>query len=140
MKIPRALASLTIALSVLVSIINADDLKPAEILAKHLDSIGTKEKRDSVKTLMARGVSEFESTNPVIKGGGRAIVVSDTENLFFVIGLNSREYPFEKIGYFHNDVSIPLIAAGQRGLLGSFVANHSKILSDGLFSGVFSLT
>jgi hypothetical protein len=140
MKIARALALLTVALSVAVSSVSADDLTAAEILAKHLDSIGTKEKRDSVKTLMAKGLSEFESTNPVIKGGGRAIIVSDPDNLFFVIGLNSREYPFEKVGYFHKDISIPLIGGGQRGLLGSFLANHSKMLSDGLFSGALSLT
>ena len=140
MKIIRALALLTIALVIVISSANADDLKPAEILAKHLDSIGPKEKRDNIKTLIARGDSLFEQTNPAIKGTGRSIVVSDAENLFFVITLNSREYPYEKIGFFHNDVSIPLVAAGQRGLLGNFLANHSKLLSDGLFGGDLSLT
>src|SRR5689334_9827533 len=140
MKITRASALLVIALLMSFSATFADDLKPAEILAKHLESIGPKDKRESVKTLLAKGNSLFEQTSPDIKGSGGAIVVSDPDNLFYVIGLNSREYPFEKIGYFHGDMSIPFIGGGQRGLLGTFVSSHNKILSDGIFGGVLSLT
>ena len=139
MKVVRLIALFVMALAFTASAAWADDPKPAEIIAKHLDSIGTKEKRDSVKTLFARGLSEFESTSPEIRGGGRAIVVSDPDNLFFVISLNSKEYPFEKIGYFHGNINIPFISPGLRSLLGAFIADHSKVLSDGLFTGVMSL-
>jgi len=117
----------------------AQSLKAEEIVAKHLDSIGTKAKRDELKTLMALGYSEFESRFPIVKGGGRAIVVSDPKNLFFVITLNSREYPFEKIGYFNGKANLPFIAPGARSLLGLFIAEHEKILSEGLFGGSMSL-
>ncbi|MFZ1700292.1 MAG: hypothetical protein WBO10_11095 [Pyrinomonadaceae bacterium] len=117
----------------------AADLSAQEVVAKHLDAVGSKEKRDSITTIMAIGASEFESKTPVVKGGGRAIVVSDPDNLFWVISLNSREYPFEKIGYFRDKVSLPFISAGTRSLLGSYLADHSQILGDGLFGGVMSL-
>jgi hypothetical protein len=117
----------------------AQNLKAEEIVAKHLDSIGSPEKRDSMKTLMAVGVSEFEARVPVIKGGGKAVVVSDANNLFFVISLNSKEYPFEKVGYFNGKTSLPFIAAGSRSLLGVFINEHEKLLSEGLFGGTMSL-
>jgi hypothetical protein len=114
-------------------------LKPEEIISKHLDAVGPKEKRDAVKTMMVVGLSEFESRIPAVKGGGRAIVVSDPGNLFFVMSLNSREYPFEKIGYFAGKPNLPFTTAGNRSLLGSFISEHVKILSDGLYTGVMSL-
>ncbi|MEQ1922697.1 MAG: hypothetical protein ABL952_09330 [Pyrinomonadaceae bacterium] len=118
---------------------SAQDLLPDEIIAKHLDAIGTKDARAGVKTLFALGTSEFESKIPIVKGGGRALVVSDPDNLFFIISLNSREYPFEKIGYFNGKASLPYIASGSRSLLGLFINEHIKILSDGLFGGTMSL-
>ena len=56
---------------------------------------------------MAVGISEFEAKVPLVKGGGKAIMVSDPNNLFFVMSLNSKEYPFEKVGYF-GDLAIAL--------------------------------
>jgi len=121
------------------SMASAADLKPQEIISRHLDAVASKEKRDGITSLMAIGASEFESTTPQIKGGGRAVVVSNPDNLFFVMSLNSKEYPFEKIGYFSGKLSIPFVSPGMRSLLGAFIADHEKILSDGLFGGVLSL-
>lgn len=117
----------------------AQSMKPEDIVAKHLASFGSAEKRASLKTIMALGASEFEATNPATKGGGRAVVVSDPNNLFFIMSLNSKEYPFEKIGYFNGQPSLPFVTAGTRSLLGAFLANHTSILSEGLYDGVLSL-
>jgi hypothetical protein len=117
----------------------AQNLSADEVMAKHLESVGTKEKRHSVTTLFAAGFSEFESKVPEVKGGGKAVVVSDPNNLFFVLSFNSRDYPFEKIGAFGKKISLPFISAGNRSLLGSFLTEHSKVLSDNLFCGSMSL-
>ena len=132
------ISSLLLALIVL-SPASAQDLSVDQIIAKHLDSIGTKEKRQQTATLFAAGFSEFESKVPVVKGGGKAVVVSDPENLFFVLSLNSRDYPFEKIGAFGKKISLPYISPGNRSLLGAFLSEHSKVLSDNLFCGSMSL-
>jgi hypothetical protein len=114
-------------------------IEPKEIVAKHLDSIASADKRAQLNTLFAMGASEFEASNPVVKGGGKAIVVSDPGNLYFLMSLNSRDYPFEKIGMFGDKVSLPYIAPGRRSPLGSFLVDNSRILSDGLFCGGMSL-
>lgn len=134
------LLKIFVLIAVLAVPFAAQDLKPEDVIAKHLNAIGKKELRDSIKTLIAAGASEFESRTPVIKGGGKAIVVSDASNLYFVLGLNSKEYPAEKVGYFNGKASLPFIAAGNRSLLGMFLNEHAKMLSDGLFVGGMSLT
>jgi len=118
--------------------IEAQDLKAEEVIAKHLDSIGTKEKRDAVKNRIAVGTSQFESKLPSRKTAGKAVIVSDAKNLFFVSSFSSREYPFEKIGLFDGKISLPFVTAGTRSPLGAFVADHNKILSEGLFIGAVS--
>jgi hypothetical protein len=116
----------------------SDDLKVEDIISKHLDSIGTKEKRNEVKTQMAMGMSEFESKLPSRKATGKAVIVSDAKNLMFITSLASREYPFEKIGFFAGNVSLPYITAGTRSPLGAFVNDHKTMLTEGLFTGTIS--
>jgi hypothetical protein len=114
------------------------ELKPEEIIAKHLDSVGSRTAIDQVETMFALGLSSFESQSPAVKGGGKALVVSDKGDLMFAISLNSKDYPYEKIGYFRDKVSLPPTSAGQRSLLGSFISEHPKVLTAGLFGGTMS--
>ena len=89
MRLIRSFTICVMTLGLLVMASAALNLTPQEIIDKHLAAVGTKEKRDSIKTLIASGTSEFEVKVPAIKGGGKAIMVSDPDNLFFVISLNS---------------------------------------------------
>ena len=132
----------TILLLFVLSIIavKADDLKAEDIISKHLEAIGTKEKRDAIINRMAIGISEFESKLPSRKTGGKMIIVSQGNNLFFVSSFNSENYPFEKIGYFDEKVNVPIIIQGTRSPLGVFVSDHSKLLSEGLFAGSIAST
>ncbi len=118
--------------------IKAQDLKVEDIISKHLDSIGTKEKRAEIKNRMAVGTSEFESKLPTRKTSGKAAIVSDTDNLLFIVSLASKEYPFEKVGLFADKIRLPFISAGTRSPLGAYINDHSKILSEGLFTGSIS--
>lgn len=121
------------------SAVSAQDLSPQEILSKHLAALGPKETRAGVSTLMAIGNSDFETNAPAVKGYGRAIVVSDPTNLYWVISLNSKQYPFEKVGYFRGKPNLPFMDSGRRSLLGAFLSEHSKVLESGLFGGSMSL-
>jgi hypothetical protein len=121
------------------NIAGAQKLTPEEILSKHLAAIGSPAKLQSLKTLFAAGRSEFESRTPIVRGGGKAVVISDPDNLYFLMSLNSKEYPFEKIGMFRDKVSLPFITSGSRSTLGAFLVEHSRVLSDSLFCGTMSL-
>ena len=127
-------------MNIFVFSIKSQDLTADEIVSKHLDSIGTKEKRDAVKNRLVGGASEFESKLPNRKTAGKAIFVSEANDLFFVSSFNSKEYPFEKIGFFKGKQNLPFVTAGKRSPLGAFIADHNKILSDGLLTGSISQT
>ena len=138
MKLYRSTAALLVLFFCAV-VACSQDLDPAAIISRHLDSIAAPEKRSALKTLFAVGLSEFQSKNPAAKGGGKAIVVSDPENLYFLMSLNSLDYPYEKIGAFGDKISLPLVSAGRRSILGSFLLDNSRVLSEGLFCGSMSL-
>jgi hypothetical protein len=117
----------------------AQELDPKDLISRHLNSISTPERRAALKNLFAVGVSEFESKVPVIKGGGKAIVVSDPDNLYFLLSLNSHDYPYERVGAFAKGISLPFISPGRRSFLGAFLADNPKILTENLFCGDMSL-
>lgn len=120
--------------------ISAQKITVDELVSKHRDSIGSKEKLDSVKERMALGVSEFESKFPSRKVNGKAVIASRGTDYMFIASFSSGEYPFEKIGYFSNRVNLPWVTAGARSPLGAFIAEHEKMLSNGVFTGSMSGT
>ncbi len=119
--------------------IRSQDLKAEAIIARNLDSIGSKEKRGEITTIMALGLSDFESKLPNQRTAGKFLIVSNTDNLFFVSSFNVQQYLFEKIGYFAGKVEIPALVSGTRSPLGSFIRDHNNLLNDGLFTGSVSL-
>src|SRR5829696_1611501 len=78
----------------------AQKMTVEELVSKHRDAIGSKDKLASMTGLMAMGVSEFESKFPSKKVNGKGVVASRGNDYMFIISLGSSEYPFEKIGYF----------------------------------------
>jgi hypothetical protein len=116
----------------------AQKLSAEEVIAKHLESIGPKEKRDQIKNRFVPAALTFERKVPVIKGGGKAVFVSDNSNLFFLAKLNSHEYSQERIGYFSGKVNLPWVTAGTRSPLGAYLADHPKMLEDGLLMGTIT--
>ncbi len=118
----------------------ADDPTADQILSRHLNSIATDAKRKELKTMLVGGLSIFESRNPDLKGVGKAVVVSDPDDLYFLMSFNSHDYPYEKIGAFGSKIAVPFTMAGnQRSLLGAFMHEHNKVLTSDLFCGSMSL-
>jgi maltooligosyltrehalose synthase len=136
-RITGALCVLSLALILATSTL-AQKMTVQELVSKHLESIGTKEKLDAVKERMAIGISEFESKFPSKKTNGKAVIASRGDDYMFLVSLNSQEYPFERIGYFQNRVNLPWVTAGTRSPLGTFVAEHEKMLTTGVFTGTLS--
>lgn len=128
-----------LAVIVFTAVVPAQNLTAEQVLSKHLAAIGSPANLQSLTTLFAAGRSEFESRMPIVRGGGKVVVISDAENLYFLMSLNSKDYPFEKIGMFRDNVNLPFVTAGNRSTLGAFLAEHSRILTDSLFCGSMSL-
>ena len=117
----------------------AQKMKPEEILAKHLDSIGTAETRAATKSLIAVGDAQVKSvtkiTTPIV---GRLVIASAGEKNFWGMNLNSVDYPSERFSFDGKKAKVALIKLGLRSTLGEFVLSNNLMLEQGLFGGTLS--
>lgn len=114
-------------------------MKAEEVLAKHLESIGTAETRVGVKTLIAVGdaTAKFISTkDQVIQG--RVVMASEGAKNFFGMNMNSSAYPGERFSFDGKNAHVAFVQRGQRSILGNFVQSNNRILEESVFGGVLS--
>lgn len=117
----------------------AQKLKPEDVLAKHLESIGTAETRTALKSLITVGdvAAKFLSQkNQVVQG--RIVLASSGEKNFFGMNLNSTVYSGEKFSYDGKKVKVGAIQAGARSILGNFIKSNDLILEESLLAGTLS--
>jgi hypothetical protein len=118
---------------------NAQKLTAEEVLAKHLDSIGTKENRAAAATLISTGeVRITYVTQKNQPAAGRVVVASEGQKLFFGLGLNAADYPQEKIIYDGSRFNVDFVRPGVRSDLGSFVQSNAELVTHGLLGGTLS--
>ncbi len=111
-------------------------LKPDEIVAKHLESIGTAEARAAAKTRMAVGeavVTFVSQTNQTTQG--RIVLASAGEKNFFGLVLNASDYPGEKFSYNGAKAKVEVPSTTPRSYLNIFVDGNSSVLRDSLLTG-----
>ncbi len=114
-------------------------LKAEEIVAKHLASIASEEKRVALKTLIASsevGVEFVTQKNQ--PAAGRLVVASAGPKLFYGMLLNAGDYPQEKIIFDGAKSDVAMIRAGSRSVLGNFIQSNSTIVTQGLLSGTLA--
>ena len=117
----------------------AQKMKAEDVLAKHLDSIGTPQARIAAKSLIAVGTAEVKSitkiSTPVV---GRIVIASAGEKSFWGMNLNSTDYPSEKLSFDGKNAKVGFVKLGNRSTLGNFVLSNDLILKQGLFGGTLS--
>jgi len=118
----------------------AAELKPEQLIAKHLDSIGTAEARKSVKTRVVQGTAQYK----ILVGGagtldGKAVMVSEGDKLRLLLKFENNDYKGEQ---FVSDGSRLEVAATtsqrSRSPLGDFIYTQNTAIHEGLFGGVLS--
>jgi hypothetical protein len=117
-----------------------EKMKPEEVVAKHLESIGTAEARQAVRNLVASGTVVFNIRSGG-KGqtGGASLIASEGEmNLFKMVFQSSPTYPHELFSYDGKSFGALHVRAGARSPLGEFFMSHDTIFKQGLFGGTLS--
>jgi hypothetical protein len=116
------------------------NLKPEEVIQKHLDSIGTAEARAGVKSRVVEGTTVYK----VLVGGsgeiqGNTVMVSEARNLQLMLKINAIKYHGEK---FMRNGDKTFIAGTyddhSRSEFGEFLLGDSYPLREGLLGGVWS--
>jgi hypothetical protein len=116
-----------------------DKLKLEDIVAKHLNSIGTEKARAAVKTRIIAGTSQVVfHTAPVGQTYGRAVLASEGWKNLIGMSFHSPVYPREQLGFNGSSFIAAFVTPGVRSSLGSFLMNHDLLFKEGLMGGTLS--
>lgn len=116
---------------------SAQKMTAEDVLAKHLDSIGSAKSRDSVKTRIIVSDAEFlrQKQNPI---AGKSIIASSNEGAVFGINLDAINYRLDKFSFDGKRIRVGYIQPGIRSSLGNFLTSYETLLKDGLLGGTLS--
>jgi hypothetical protein len=141
MKIPTLAAAVFAAALIIFSSIpaNAQKINVNDLIAKHLDSIGPKDKRDAVKNqlLLADARVNFRSTT--FESRGKGLIVSEKGKILIGMKFDANDYPQDRFAFDGKKVAIDRPSNGKyRSILGEFIFNSEELLEDGLLGGTLS--
>lgn len=116
-----------------------DKIKPEEIIAKHLESIGSSQARAAMKSVTIIGNSKVTFFG---SGGGVAqgitVLASEGDKYLVAMKFNNSKYPFEKLGYDGDGFSVGFLRPGELSALGNFLRTNQTTFKRGLLSGALS--
>ncbi|HKP70745.1 MAG TPA: hypothetical protein VJV05_15765 [Pyrinomonadaceae bacterium] len=126
-------------LFLVASFASAQKLKPEEIIAKHLEAIGTAEARAAVKsqTIVGDAKVVFVSQKNMA-AQGRVVMASAGPKNFFGLQLNAVDYPGEKFSFNGTKTAISALMNGKRSVFGDFVDANELGVRESLFAGVLA--
>jgi hypothetical protein len=114
-------------------------MKAEEVVAKHLESIGSAKARDAVKTRIISGTSQvIFRTPPPGQAIGKAVLASEGVKCLFGMSFPSPVYPREQLGFNGSSFMAAFVTPGVRSVLGSFLMTHDLIFKQGLMGGTLS--
>jgi hypothetical protein len=129
--VPTKLISILLALSFLLFSPKSqatDKLKIEEVLAKHLESIGSAQNRKAVKTRIISGTSFVAfRTAPTGQASGKAVLASDGVKSLIGMSFYSPVYPREQFAFDGSRFIAAFVTPGVRSSLGSFLMIHDFI-------------
>jgi hypothetical protein len=119
---------------------HAADMKPEDVVARHLDSIGTAQARAGIKSQVVQGTSHFKV---LVNGGGllegSAGIVSEQRKSAMVLKFGDTQYRGEQMVCDGDKFYIAATTSSHhRSILGEFIWSQSLILREGLFAGELS--
>jgi hypothetical protein len=118
----------------------AADMKPEDVVAKHLDSVGTAQARAAAKSRVVEGTVDYR----ILVGGagnldGKSVLVSQDDKMQFMVKLNNNLYRGEQFIYDGKNYQVARTTANQnRSSFGEFVQVQDVVLREGLFGGTLS--
>lgn len=117
----------------------AQKMKAEDVLAKHLDSIGTAQKRGLLKSQVSVGDAVVNFVSPKTPSAqGRIVLASAGGKNFWGLSTNRPEYPSEKFAFDGKKTQVGFVQLGVRSVLGNFVLSNKMILEEGLLGGTLN--
>jgi hypothetical protein len=116
-----------------------EKIKAEEVVAKHLESIGSSKARSAVTTRIISGTSQvIIRTTPPGQAVGKAVLASEGAKTLFGMSFPSPVYPREQLGFNGTSFMAAFSTPGVRSGLGNFLMMHDIIFKQGLMCGALS--
>lgn len=117
-----------------------EKMKPEDVVAKHLESIGTAEARRAVRNLVATGTVVFNiRSGGKGQSGGASLIASEGEmNLLKMVFQASPTYPHELFSYDGKSFGALHLRPNARSPLGEFFMSHDTLFKQGLVGGALT--
>jgi hypothetical protein len=114
-------------------------LKAEDVIARHVQSIGAAETLASVQSRLIFGPVEAVSRGQGVSrvNGNLAFASEGTKNLLSMTFPNP-QYPFERVGFNGNKVTVAVVRPGFRTILGDFSYTYELLFKQGLMGGSLS--
>jgi hypothetical protein len=133
--------SLLVFLFTLSATASADDkkIKPEELLARHLESIGSKEALAAAKSrAIAGSVKVHNRIGGVSELLGKGVFLSENPKLIYNMKFPSNQYPSEQMAFDGAKTATGFLPEGRRSNLSLFLDQQPLPLKEGLLGGALS--
>jgi hypothetical protein len=140
----RALAFLCAVAVTLITLSSSalaeDKLKAEDLIAKHLEAIGSPAARASERSRIVAGTSraifKVRSSSGAIDG--RVVFGSVNRKALFAMAFTAPNYPGEKFGFDGKKLTVGYLTPGIRSALGNFLVANDELFKEGLMAGTLS--
>ena len=116
-----------------------EKMKPEEIIAKHLESLGTPEARAAATQRVITGtavVTFRQGGKGQLQGSAR--LVSEREKSLISMVFGSIDYPAEKLGFDGAKFTVSQVRPGVRTILGRYILTNDWVFKEGIMGGTLS--
>lgn len=127
-----------VALAVVPAAGKEPGLKPEDIVAKHLASIGTPDAIAGAKSRVVEGKAHFGFQSQGGGEDGKEVFACQGDKVHFYVGLPNPNYKGERFIFDGSKLSIADVRPGIRSSLGEFIHVQDRIIREGLWGGVLS--
>lgn len=116
-----------------------DKVNVDELIAKHLEAIGSSEARAAVSSRVMVGLTRVSfRVNSVSQAEGKVVMASEGEKNLISMVFAVNDYPHEKVGYDGKKVTAAQLRPSQYSILGNFLLANKNIFKEGLLGGTLS--
>jgi hypothetical protein len=121
------------------AVAHAQKLKAEDVIAKHLESIGTAEARAASKSRVIQGASVVKRRiGDVGESKGGAVMASQDKSSLIGVIMGPQDYSNERIAFDGKKLSLGEFKPGVRTRLGAFILTHDVLFKEGLIGGTLS--
>lgn len=134
-----SLLILSLLISFTATPIPAQKLKADEVIARHLDSIGSAENRAALKDATLAGVLRYNVLRAGGNGGdGKVVISSEASKILIGISLNIPSYPGERIVFDGKRLKVDYTTSNVRSYLGDFIYRYPETINRALLGGTLT--